>query len=93
MTCTTGTDKDKGDYYIFQHIASLVWARKPVVRFAPLVRLTPLSPTVAIISSLSVKTQLSSVFFMLVKRSKSEGAKCMKNAHAVTFRSLSPPLC
>ena len=29
---------------IFQHIAPLVWARKPVVRFAPLVRLTPLSP-------------------------------------------------
>ena len=30
---------------LFQHIAPLVWARKPVVRFAPLVRLTPLSPT------------------------------------------------
>ena len=28
-----------------QHIAPLVWARKPVVRFTPLVRLTPLSPT------------------------------------------------
>ena len=44
MTCTTGIDKDKGGYYIFQHIVPLVWAKKPVVRFAPLVRLTPLSP-------------------------------------------------
>ena len=44
MTCTTGRDKDKGGYYIFQHIAPLVWAIKPVVRFAPPVRFTPLSP-------------------------------------------------
>ena len=34
--------------------------------------------TIAIISSLSAKTQLSSVFFMLVKRLKPEGAKYMK---------------
>ena len=33
MTCTTGIDKEKGGYYILQHIVPLVWARKPVVRF------------------------------------------------------------
>ena len=32
-----------GKRCILQDIAPLVWARKPVVRFAPLVRLTPLT--------------------------------------------------
>ena len=40
-----GQTRDKGGQYIIQHIALLVWARKLVVRFAPLVRLTPRSPT------------------------------------------------
>ena len=44
--------------YIVQHIAPLVWASKAVVRFAPLVRLTPLSPTRYLIDSYSVVSGL-----------------------------------
>ena len=70
MTCTTGTDKDKGGYYIFQYIAPLVWARKPVVCFAPLVRLTPLSPifsdcTVLLLNSAIVLVILAIVLVMV----------------------------
>ena len=56
------TDKVKGGYYIIQYITPLVWARTPVVRFAPLVRLTLLSPiyyTVVECSLNSMRTYLN----------------------------------
>ena len=40
--------KQMCQYFQKHPVAPLVWARKPVIRFAPLVRLTPLSPTYTI---------------------------------------------
>ena len=38
------TNDNEAAYVVLQHTAILVWARRPVVRLAPQVRLTPLSP-------------------------------------------------